>query len=109
MSASGQRSTVLALAILLVASTFARGVDTYRIVHTYPHDPKAFTQGLVFVDGHLYESTGLNGQSSLRMVDVESGRVRQEQPVDAKYFAERLAGSGSTLVQLTWEMHVALV
>ena len=55
--------------------------DTYRIVHTYPHDPQAYTQGLIFVDGHLYESTGLYGQSSLRMVDLESGRVLQEQSV----------------------------
>jgi glutamine cyclotransferase len=83
--------------------------DTYRIVHTYPHDPKAFTQGLVFVDGYLYESTGLNGQSSLRMVDLATGRVLQEQPVDSKYFAEGLTNWGSTLVQLTWETHLGLV
>jgi glutamine cyclotransferase len=91
----------------LVAHSAAQ--DTYRIVHTYPHDPKAFTQGLVFVDGYLYESTGLNGQSSLRMVDLASGRVLQEQPVSSKYFAEGLTNWGSTLVQLTWETHVGLV
>ena len=56
-------------------SAFA--ADTYRIVHTYPHDPQAYTQGLLFEDGHLYESTGLNGRSSLRMVDLETGRVLQ--------------------------------
>jgi glutamine cyclotransferase len=83
--------------------------DTYRIVHTYPHDPHAFTQGLVFVDGSLYESTGLNGQSTLRMVDLETGRVLQSQPVDSKYFAEGLTDWGSTLVQLTWESHVGFV
>lgn len=83
--------------------------DGYRIVHTYPHDPDAFTQGLVFVGGHLYESTGINGKSSLRMVDLESGRVLQEQPVDSKYFAEGLTNWGSTLVQLTWETQVGLV
>lgn len=83
--------------------------DSYRVVHTYPHDAKAFTQGLIFVDGHLYESTGINGQSSLRMVDLDSGRVLQEQPVDSKYFAEGLTDWGSTLVQLTWETHVGLV
>jgi glutamine cyclotransferase len=87
----------------------ASGPDTYRILHTYPHDPHAFTQGLVFVDGHLYESTGINGQSSLRMVDLESGRILQQQPVDSKYFAEGLTDWGSTLVQLTWETHVGLV
>lgn len=87
----------------------AHAADTYRIVHTYPHDPHAFTQGLVFVDGSLYESTGLEGQSSLRMVDLETGRILQSQPVDGKYFAEGLTAWGSTLVQLTWESHVAFV
>lgn len=87
----------------------ALAADGYRIVHTYPHDPQAFTQGLVYVDGHLYESTGLNGHSSLRMVDVETGRVLQEQSVDSKYFAEGLTDWGSTLVQLTWESHTGLI
>jgi glutaminyl-peptide cyclotransferase len=97
----------LFLRLTLVPLVFA--ADTYHIVHTYPHDPHAFTQGLVFVDGSLYESTGLNGQSSLRMVDLATGRVLQSQPVDSKYFAEGLTAWGSTLVQLTWESHVALV
>jgi glutamine cyclotransferase len=100
------------LSILLAGSSIilcAPAAGTYRILHTYPHDPHAFTQGLVFVDGHLYESTGINGQSSLRMVDLESGRVLQEQPVDSKYFAEGLTDWGSTLVQLTWETHTGLV
>lgn len=83
--------------------------DTYRVVHTYPHDPHAFTQGLVYADGHLYESTGLKGHSSLRMVDVETGRVLQELPVPSQYFAEGLAAWGSTLVQLTWQDHTAFV
>lgn len=83
--------------------------DSYRVVHTYPHDPSAFTQGLIFVDGALYESTGLNGKSSLRMVDLTSGRVLQQQAVDGRYFAEGLTNWGSTLVQLTWESHVGLV
>src|SRR5437764_427507 len=83
--------------------------DTYRILHTYPHDPRAFTQGLVFAGGRLYESTGRNGHSSLRMVDLETGRVLQEHAVDAKYFAEGLTDWGSTLVQLTWETHVGFV
>jgi glutamine cyclotransferase len=93
----------------LLATALSSGADTYRIVHTYPHDPKAFTQGLVYVDGYLYESTGLNGQSSLRMDDLETGRVLQEQPVPSKYFAEGLTSWGSTLVQLTWESHLGLV
>lgn len=98
---------LLLVGIALAASAFAQ--DSYRVVHTFPHDPKAFTQGLVLVDGRLYESKGLNGESSLRMVDVETGKVLQEQPVDKKYFAEGLTDWGSTLVQLTWETHVGMV
>ncbi|MGP8187612.1 MAG: glutaminyl-peptide cyclotransferase [Terracidiphilus sp.] len=92
-----------------VATACAFAADTYQIVHTYPHDPLAYTQGLLYEDGHLYESTGLNGRSSLRMVDLESGRVLQRADVPAQYFAEGLAAWGSTLIQLTWESHVAFV
>src|SRR4051812_35231537 len=102
-------SGCLAAAPVAAAPPASKAADTYRIVHTYPHDPHAFTQGLVFVDGHLYESTGRNGQSSLRMVDLETGRALQEQPVDGKYFAEGLTDWGSALVQLTWETHVGFV
>jgi glutamine cyclotransferase len=109
MSVTKTRRTFHALFICLSLAAFASAADTYRIVHTYPHDPHAFTQGLVFADGSLYESTGLNGQSSLRMVDLETGRILQSQPVDNKYFAEGLTAWGSTLVQLTWESHVAFV
>ena len=109
MSVTKTRRAFSAFFICLSLAAHANAADTYRIVHTYPHDPHAFTQGLVFVDGSLYESTGLNGQSSLRMVDLETGRVLQSQPVDSKYFGEGLTAWGSTLVQLTWESHVALV
>ena len=102
-----QVTSLIAISYSTVLAAFA--ADTYRILHSYPHDPDAFSQGLVFVDGHLYESTGRNGQSSLRMVDVETGRILQEQPVDSKYFAEGLTDWGSTLVQLTWETHVGMV
>jgi glutaminyl-peptide cyclotransferase len=57
------------------ASSHAEG---YQVVHIYPHDPQAFTQGLICVDGHLYESTGLNGRSSIRMVDLSTGQVLQK-------------------------------
>lgn len=82
---------------------------TYQVVHTYPHDPKAFTQGLIYVDGHLYESTGLNGRSSLRMVDLTTGQVLQEHDVPAEYFGEGLTDWGSTLIQLTWKAQTAFV
>lgn len=83
--------------------------ESYRIVHVYPHDANAFTQGLVFVDGMLYESTGLNGRSSVRMVDLASGRVLQEHELPEKYFGEGLTDWHSDLVQLTWQSHVGFV
>ena len=81
----------------------------YSIVHVYPHDPDAFTQGLLFHDGVLYESTGRNGHSSLRKVRLETGEVLQKVDVPLMYFAEGLALTGSRLVQLTWQTQVGFV
>ncbi|MDR3749954.1 MAG: glutaminyl-peptide cyclotransferase [Terracidiphilus sp.] len=83
--------------------------DGFSVVHVYPHDPQAFTQGLLYVDGHLYESTGLNGHSTLRMEDLETGRTLQNLDVPSRYFAEGLTQWDSTLIQLTWQAHTALV
>jgi glutaminyl-peptide cyclotransferase len=83
--------------------------DRYEVVHVYPHDPNAFTQGLIFLDGHLYESTGLNGHSSIRMVDLYTGRVLQQYQLPAEYFGEGLTNWGSELIQLTWKAHKAFV
>jgi glutamine cyclotransferase len=99
----------LFLIAILLWPGIARAADSYRIVHTYPHDPQAYTQGLLFKDGHLYESTGRNGHSTLRMTDLETGRVLQSAPLEEKYFAEGLAAWGSTLIQLTWQSHIAFV
>jgi glutaminyl-peptide cyclotransferase len=88
---------------------FAQPADTYKVVHVYPHDPNAFTQGLIFVDGRLYESTGLNGRSSLRMVDLATGRVLQKYDVPGEYFAEGLTEWGSNLIQLTWQAQMGFV
>lgn len=77
------------------------------IVKTYPHDPKAFTEGLLFTDGFLYESTGLNGRSSLRKVDLKTGRVLKEYDLPAKYFGEGLALWDGSLIQLTWHAGIA--
>jgi glutamine cyclotransferase len=97
------------LSFWIAARALAGAADGYQVVHAYPHDTQAFTQGFVYVDGHLYESTGLNGKSSLRMEDLETGRILQFQDVPGKYFAEGLTNWGSTLIQLTWQNHVALV
>jgi len=79
------------------------------MVHAYPHDSKAFTQGLIFVDGHLYESTGLNGRSSIRMVDLASGTVLQKYDMPVEYFGEGLTDWGGSLIQLTWKAHKGFV
>lgn len=78
-------------------------VQGFRVVATFPHDPAAFTQGLVFADGQFYESTGLNGESSLRRVEIATGKVLQEIKVADQYFAEGLALVGDELLQLTWQ------
>ena len=97
------------LLLLTTATALAYAADAYQIIHTYPHDPQAFTQGLAFVDGHLYESTGLYGKSSLRMVELETGRVLQLHNLPKQYFAEGLTNWGSTLIQLTWKVGTAFV
>jgi glutaminyl-peptide cyclotransferase len=94
---------------LLIAAGCAHAADGYRFVHAYPHDQQAFTQGLVYIDGHLYESTGIRGQSSLREEDLETGRIVRMQLVPDQYFAEGLTDWKNTLVQLTWQSHVAFV
>ena len=81
----------------------------YRIVKTYPHDPSAYTQGLIYVDGFLYESTGLHGRSTLRKVDLETGRPLQQYAVLAQYFAEGLTAWGSDLIQLTYRTQTGFV
>ena len=103
------RAFALLAIVTLGTAALCAQVETYRVVRTYPHDPQAFTQGLLFADGHLYESTGENGQSTLRMVNLETGRVEQQVPVAAQYFAEGLATWDSTLIQLTWQSHTAFV
>ncbi|MGA2050339.1 MAG: glutaminyl-peptide cyclotransferase [Terracidiphilus sp.] len=104
--------TLLSFVLLFLCTNLvapAQPADTYQVVHTYPHDANAFTQGLIYLDGHLYESTGEYGQSSLRMDDLETGRILQLHDVPAKYFAEGLTDWGSTLIQLTWKEHQVMV
>ena len=84
-------------------------VHSYTVVNSYPHDPQAFTQGLIFRDGVLYESTGMNGRSSLRKVQLETGEVLQRINVDARYFAEGMTDWGNRLIQLTYTTKVGFV
>ena len=82
---------------------------SYEVVNVYPHDPAAFTQGLIYKDGFVYESTGLNGRSSLRKVELETGRVLQKKDIERKYFAEGLTAHGSRLVQLSWRARTGFI
>ena len=82
---------------------------SYRVVRSYPHDPQAYTQGLLFRDGVLYEGTGLSGESSVRKVKLETGEVLQIQRLDPKYFGEGIAVVGNDLIQLTWQSEIGFV
>src|SRR5687767_7647826 len=84
-------------------------VTPYEVVASYPHDPTAFLQGLLWHDGGFYESTGLNGQSTLRRVAFPSGEVVRKIDVPREHFAEGLAMVGDRLIQLTWRSKKAFV
>lgn len=75
----------------------------YRIVHVYPHDHDAFTQGLEYRGGFLYEGTGLNRRSTLRKVDLQTGRVLQKIPVDSQFFGEGITLINNRILELTWK------
>jgi len=80
-----------------------------KVISTRPHDTSAYTQGLVWHEGQLYESAGLYGESSLRQVDPATGEVRRRVDLPPQYFAEGLAWVGDRLIQITWQEGVALV
>jgi glutamine cyclotransferase len=98
-------------ALLLTASAFAQNapVRSYKVIATYPHDPKAYTQGLQYLNGSFYEGTGLNGESSIRKVNPATGAVLKIQPVSAFYFGEGITVLGNRLFELTWQNGVAFV
>ena len=75
----------------------------FRIVATYPHDPRAFTQGLLFLDGDLYESTGQIGRSTIRRVRLEDGEVLQSVDIPEGLFGEGLVNWGDQLISITWQ------
>ena len=91
------------------ASSAPAPVHGFKVVRSYPHDPQAFTQGLEFVDGVLYESTGMNGRSGIRKVNLATGEVLQVQPLDAAYFGEGITVWKNRIVQLTWQSGLGFV
>jgi glutamine cyclotransferase len=106
----------VAVAVLLqrfglthAAQVNAPAMYGYRVVNVYPHDPRAYTQGLIYLDGFLFESTGLHGRSTLRKVKLETGEAIRQVPMDSAYFAEGLTDWHGLLVQLTWQSHVGFI
>lgn len=87
------------------------GIPIYRyeVIASYPHDTSAFTQGLLFEDGVLYESTGRHGQSSLRKVDLKTGEVLKIRNLDNTHFGEGAAIVGNKIIQITWRSRKGLV
>lgn len=81
----------------------------FQVVQSWPHDPNAYTQGLVYRDGKLYEGTGLNGQSSLREVELETGAVLRRHDLERQYFGEGIALFRGRLYQLTWRSQVGFI
>ena len=84
-------------------------VAGYRVVQSYPHDPQAYTQGLIYSDGALFEGTGLNGQSTIRKVRLETGEVLQVHKLEPQYFGEGIALWNGSLIQLTWQSEIGFV
>jgi glutamine cyclotransferase len=101
-----------AIAACLLAG-FAGAAQTpqygYRVIHVYPHDRNAFTQGLEFRAGFLYEGTGLNGRSWLRKVKLETGEVLQQINLDPQYFGEGITVLNQQIVELTWKTETGFV
>ncbi len=105
------KKTALVLAAALLAGTAQAAIPVYGffVKHTYPHDPQAFTQGLSFKDGYLVETTGLNGHSSLRKVELATGKVLHEHALAQEYFGEGSTLVGDRIVSLTWTSQIGFV
>ncbi len=94
--------SLISVALWAMCSTLGAPTQDFDIVNRYPHDTTAYTQGLLFHEGKLYESTGRYRRSTLREVELESGRVLRSRKLDDRYFAEGLALHNNRLIQLTW-------
>ena len=93
------------------AAAVRAAVPTYgvEVIRVYPHDPSAYTEGLFYLDGYLYESTGLEQHSSIRKVRLETGEVLQKIEIPAKYFGEGIVNWNGRLISLTWKSHVGFL
>lgn len=107
-----KHSAIAALVLTACAGHAAQAaipVYGFIVKNTYPHDPQAFTQGLFFRDGHLYETTGLVGRSTLRKVELKTGKVLQKTALPADVFGEGSTAFGDTILGLTWQSKTGYV
>jgi glutaminyl-peptide cyclotransferase len=106
--------TVISLTAIVVVLAVSVGVgsaatDSYEVINTYFHDRGAFTEGLVVEKGVLYESTGLNGASTVRKVDLETGAVLQSVSLAWEYFGEGMTIFQGKIFQLTWQSQTGFI
>ncbi len=109
MRASCFAAVAVVGAVLYGAAPPATPVYGYRVVRVYTHDSTAFTQGLEYHGGFLYEGTGLNGRSTLRTVELQTGKVLREIHIDPQYFGEGITVVDRRIVELTWQSHRGFV
>jgi glutamine cyclotransferase len=102
-------AAALAASVLTVAAHAAVPEYGYRVVHVYPHDRAAFTEGLFYLDGFLYESTGLEGRSAIRKERLETGEVLQSRSIAPQYFGEGIVAWKGRLIELTWKSQVGFL
>jgi glutamine cyclotransferase len=84
-------------------------IYTYEVIQVYSHDTKAFTQGLIYADGFLIESTGLYGQSSLRRIDLSTGDIIQQVDLPYQYFGEGITAVDDKIIQVTWTTKIGFI
>ncbi|HEX9173819.1 MAG TPA: glutaminyl-peptide cyclotransferase [Telluria sp.] len=104
-------STWLLASALLACGAAQAAIPVYGFVvkKSYPHDPQAFTQGLFFHNGFLYESTGLKGSSTVRKVELATGKVLQKTALAPEIFGEGITGIGNDIISITWTTQVGFV
>ena len=106
---SYNNKTVTLIKKIEILAKSAPRLVKFEVVNTYPHDINAYTQGLEFYEGELYESTGQYGESTLRKVDYKTGEVKKNINLDNKYFGEGITFLNNQLYQLTWREQVGFV
>jgi glutamine cyclotransferase len=109
LAGCGDKAPTAAAAVPPSGTEAAVPIYTYEVVNVFPHDRAAFTEGLTYLKGILLESTGLNGSSTLRKVDLPTGRVLQEVRLSSQYFGEGMTVLGDKIYQLTWQSQTGFV